>query len=160
MIPNYSTNAPFLFIASITAAALMYATSNIAFNKLSKANEKFLSISKNFMKSAKNDEDHHLAFSMAFGKFWNKKIEETVSNYKKANFILLLDVILFLVTNILIIIYWTSNIDIIVNFAVVFYIYGIFVMIIFIFYSLVIWNYYEDTFSEDGFEVKITNQEV
>lgn len=125
----YSQFAPFLFTASITAGALMFAAGNLVISKRTTIGKEFENIIRN-----SKDTDSLL-------KTLEKEKNKLSSDYNKIMSVLILDVLLFLVANGLAITFWIENDETFLNYAIWLYYIGLILMFLFILLSLFIWRY-------------------
>ena len=124
MIPD-CVIAPVLFTASITAAALIYAAGNLATSKL-------ISI-KNETECLLNGIkiDSKVKNNELLSELLEKEKEEIAADLNSVTSTVV-PVILFLITNMLVIAFWITNLEIALDIAVFLYVLGVLFMIVFI----------------------------
>jgi hypothetical protein len=127
MIPDYSSYSQFIFTASIAAAGLMYAAGSVVMKKKSFLDDKIT----NKINSSKN--------------LGLKYLYETVGNnicavYGKLIAIIMLDVLFFLFSNLLILIYWAFPLDMILVVGILLYFFGLILMMVTVVITLYGWE--------------------
>jgi len=129
---NMTQYAPFLFTASIAAAGLMYAAGSVITKKKAQAEYGLHLQQRELRFDTGFDEKNAEVF---------KKAKENLEKFaRKLAILIMLDVLLFIISNLMIIIYWIFDTNIILDVAVILYFFGLAIMMLIVILTLCEWE--------------------